>query len=425
MSDRPLYEQFRQRLEDLNKRPLNFELKQLDAYTAENGWRIDDHQIALPPEAPGPPVSGGSWETAKQILRDYRFADPHIITGIFLPDTPLKERVMLLRGRAYGMTFWLGARIGGVIDERRTTDDGEHQVWGYNYQTLEGHLERGQMEFTIWKRLSDGQVNFCIHAFSQPDRIRNPVIRLGFKLLGRRLQIRFIKNSLERMLYLVVDEMTRETPVREQDDGPDVQPVGTDAKATRRFEGFFRRPLRPFKGGSMQLPATLKNPPIRNTDVRRWLVFTSFWGSISYLLSSTSMVIAARRRPVKIDTPTLGLGYALHVLTFVTGGSLASATSAIIRGKPTTDQSEEAISSGELQQKWPLQAAGGAVGSLVPFALAVASQRIAAQRTGRTAIAKDVNWPLAGGAMVALSGLTALAVARIVAWVAEDAQSGA
>jgi uncharacterized protein (UPF0548 family) len=421
LSDRPLHEQFRKRLDALNERPLNFELEQLDVYTAENGWRIDDHQIALPPEPPGPPVAGGAWETAKQILQDYRFADPKIITGIFLPDTPLDQRVMLLRGRSYGMTFWLGARVGAVIDERRTKDDGEYKVWGYNYHTLEGHLERGQMEFTVWKRLGDGQVSFRIHAFSQADRIRNPVIRLGFRLLGRRVQVRFINNSLERMLHLVVDEMIHETPSQEPSAGPEVQSVRTSATATTRLQRLLR--LYP-EGGLMQLPETLKNPPIRNTDVRRWLVFTSFWGSISYLLSSTSLVIAAKRRPVKIDTPTLGLGYVLHVLTFVTGGSLASATSAIVRGKPTTDQSEEAISSGELQQKWPLQAAGGAVGSLVPFALAVASQRVAAKRTGRQAISKDVNWPLAGGAMVALSGLTALAVARIVAWVAEDAQSG-
>ncbi len=420
MSDRPLYEQFRKRLDELNERPLNFELKQIDSYTAENGWRIDDHQVALPPEPPGPPVAGGAWETAKQILQEYRFADPNIITGIFLPDTPLNERVMLLRGRFYGLTFWFGARVGAVIDERRSTESGECQVWGYNYDTLEGHLERGQMEFTVSKHLDSGQVTFRIYAFSQVDQIPNLVIRLGFWLLGRRVQLRFINNSLERMLYLVVDEMIQEAPREEPTPEPEVQTLHANPTARNRLQRFLRLPG---KGGSMQLPETLKNPPIHSTDVRRWLVFTSFWGSISYLLSSTSLVIAARRRPVKLDTPTLGIGFVMHVTTFMAGGSLAAATSAMVRGKPTTEQSEEAISSGQLQQNWPLQAAGGAIGSLVPFALAIISQRLAGQRTGRTAIAKDVNWPLAGGAMVGLSGLTALAVARIVAWVAQDAQS--
>jgi uncharacterized protein (UPF0548 family) len=420
LSERPLYEQFSARIDALRDRPLNFDLERHETFTAANGWRLDDDQIALPAEPPGPPLADGSWAAAQQILREYRFADPKIITGIFHPDTPLDQRVMLLRGRAYGLTFWLGTRIGEVIDEERAGDDGVCQVWGYNYRTLEGHLERGQMEFTVIKWLATGQVAFRIRTFSQPGDIANPIIRLGFKLFGRRVQLRFITNSLERMRSLVLAEMNPALHDDVPPPGPDVQPAERDPLATDRIQRLFAAHL---KGTPMNMPDTLKNPPIRRTDVRRWLVFTSFWGSISYLLSTTSQVIAARRRPVKLDVPTLGVGFLLHVLTFVAGGSLSAATAAVVRNKPTTEQSAEAISGGELEQNWPRQAAGGAIGSLVPFALAVLSQRIAGGRTGRPAIGADVNWPLAGGAMVGLSGLVALAVARIVAWVAQDAKS--
>jgi uncharacterized protein (UPF0548 family) len=429
LSERNLYEQFRDQIEALRERPLNFHFERQESFTAESGWRIDDHQTALPSEPPGPPLPDGPWAKAKQILQDYRFADPSIITGIFQPDTPLDKRVMLLRGRAYGMTFWLGTRIGEVIDKHDANEAGAFQVWGYTYLTLEGHLERGQMEFTVIKWLNSGEVTFRMRAFSQPGDIPNPIIRLGFKLLGRRLQLRFINNSLERMRMLVINE----TATSEDADISAAAPVVTaqpTAMITNRLhvQAFFNRFVTNRLQGvslAMQLPETLKNPPIHRTDVRRWLVFTSFWGSLFYVLASTSQIIAARQRPVKLDTPTLGIGYAMHIATFIAGGSAVAATSAIVRGKPTTEQSEEAISGGQLEQNWALQAAGGAVGSLVPFALTVISQRIAGRRTGRPAISSDVNWPLAGGAMIGLSGLVALGVARIVAWVAQDAKSDA
>jgi uncharacterized protein (UPF0548 family) len=76
-------------------------------------------------------------------------------------------------------------------------------VWGYGYRTLEGHFERGQIDFTIHKNLTTGTVQFRIHAVSQTGRIRNPFYWLGFKLFGRWLQRRFARESLRRMQRLV------------------------------------------------------------------------------------------------------------------------------------------------------------------------------------------------------------------------------
>ncbi|MCB2409776.1 DUF1990 domain-containing protein [Hymenobacter lucidus] len=205
----PLWEVQRARLESFGKAQVNFDLERTAEYTAENGWRIDDYEIELPSEQPGPPAEHGPWQAGQQILRNYTFPPSDLITGIFVPDAPLENRTMVLRAQFLFFTFWFGVRIGGVTDERRTLPDGtQEQVWGYNYRTLEGHFERGQIEFTIHKNLSTGRVVFHIHAFSQVGRIRNPFYWLGFRLFGRPLQRRFAHESLRR-LREQVDEMLR------------------------------------------------------------------------------------------------------------------------------------------------------------------------------------------------------------------------
>lgn len=175
----------------------------------------------------------------------------------------------------------------------------------------------------------------------------------------------------------------------------------------------------------METPEVLKDAPIGGEDVARWLTFTGFWGAIFYLLACASLVSASRRQPVRLSAPTLGLGLLLHVATFMVGGSLSSAAGALARGKSSTEQAQESIKSGQLERSIPLQALGGALGSVVPFGLAVASLEVAGRLTGQPAV-KDlqaVRWPQAVGTMVAASGATALAVGRIAAWVARDARS--
>lgn len=232
---KPLYEQYRSRLEALREAPLNFDLERRAEYTAANGWHIDDVQTELPPEPPGPPRPDGSWESARRVLREYRFADPKIITGIFYPDQPLEGRVMLLRGRAFGLTFFFGTRVGAVIDETRDGPGGPCRVWGFNYRTLRGHLERGQMEFTISKQLATGQVVFRINAFSSAAEIPNPLIRLGFRLFGRRVQLRFIHNATERMRRLVAEDLATPAHIR-PGEAPPVQPASADPRAAEKVE---------------------------------------------------------------------------------------------------------------------------------------------------------------------------------------------
>jgi uncharacterized protein (UPF0548 family) len=185
---------------------LNFDPDQAEHFTTEHGWHVDDYTQPLPPEPPGPPVPGGSFEVAQRLMRDYAFADPAIIRAIYAEDSPFERRDMLLVGRFWGLRFHLGVRVGGLVDEEQTTDGRPLRRWGWSYRTLQGHLEMGQMDYEVRKWLDRGEVDFRIHAVSRPARIPNPVVRLGFRLFGRRVQRRFARRACQRMARLVAAE---------------------------------------------------------------------------------------------------------------------------------------------------------------------------------------------------------------------------
>jgi len=210
MNKPPLWEQYKARLASYEHAQVNYDFTRQSEYTAANGWRLDDYATDLPAEAPGPPEAHGAFAAAQDVLRRYAFPPPSLITGIFKPDGPLENRVMLLRARFLGFSFWFGVKVSEVTDEAaRPTPDGPERVWGYGYRTLEGHFERGQIDFTIHKNLTSGAVQFRIHAVSQTGRIRNPFYWLGFKLFGRRLQRRFSRESLARMRQLVGEALAQ------------------------------------------------------------------------------------------------------------------------------------------------------------------------------------------------------------------------
>ena len=198
----------RRALDALHARKLNFDPTRVAELTTERGWRIDDYRQPLPPEPPGPPAPNGSWETARRLMRDYEFADPGIVRTIYYEERPLEQRDMLLELRFRGLRFHAGVRVGGTRDETTTSEGRPVRVWGWNYRTLQGHLEMGQMDYEVWKWLDSGAVEFRIHAVSRAAAIGNPLIRLGFHLFGRREQLRFARHACQRMARLVAAELT-------------------------------------------------------------------------------------------------------------------------------------------------------------------------------------------------------------------------
>jgi uncharacterized protein (UPF0548 family) len=199
-------------LRALHDKRLNFDLDGRDAMTRQAGWNVDDYRQPLPPERPGPAAPGGTWERARELMLDYEFADPRIVRAVYAPGSPLEGRDMLLEARFLGLRFHFGVRVAGVVDETCDVDGRPVRVWGWSYRTLQGHLEMGQMDYEVWKWLDSGEVEFRIHVVSRPARIPNPVVRLGFRIFGRRQQVRFARRACERMACLL--------------DGRPVEPAG-------------------------------------------------------------------------------------------------------------------------------------------------------------------------------------------------------
>jgi uncharacterized protein (UPF0548 family) len=206
----PVSARARGTLLELAGRDHNFDPARHDSYTPETGWDIDDYCVVLPGEPPGPPVDDGPWEIARRACERYEFADPGLVRAAWFDDVPLSEREMLLEGRFGFLRFPLGLRVGEVLDATADVDGRPARRWGWNYRTLAGHLERGQMDFEVRKWLDTGQVEFRIHAYSQRAHIDNPVVRFGMWMFGRPLQLRFARNGVRRMRDLVVARVGRD-----------------------------------------------------------------------------------------------------------------------------------------------------------------------------------------------------------------------
>ncbi len=183
----------RRALDAVRGRPFNFEPAGLEAAARRGGWNVDDYRQELP---------DGSFEAARRLMTDYEFADPDLVRGYYDPDAPLDGREMLLSIRFWGMRFQVGVRVMEVVDEERSIDGRPARVFGWGYGTLEGHLERGRMDYELREWRDTGEVEFRIHVVSRRGPIRNPVVRLGFRIFARREQIKFARVCCERMASL-------------------------------------------------------------------------------------------------------------------------------------------------------------------------------------------------------------------------------
>lgn len=192
----------RGKLADLSRRSLNFDPAELEQ--AGPGWEVTDLRQALAHELPGPPLEHGSWEIARRLMRGYEFADPSIVRAYYDPELPLAGRNMLLKLQTLGLAHvYVGVRVGDVYELAHSQEGREVRVWGWNYGTLEGHVEMGQMDWEVWKWLDSGEVEFRVHSVSRPAPIANPFVRVGFRLLRGHEREAFLRSTRHRMRTLV------------------------------------------------------------------------------------------------------------------------------------------------------------------------------------------------------------------------------
>jgi uncharacterized protein (UPF0548 family) len=209
------------------RRRVNFDPRQVD-----DGWNHDLQRAALGDEPPGPPEPDGVWETACRLVAAYEMADPGLIRAVYDARAPLQGRDLLLEGRFLLLRFYMGVRITDVIDEQRGTE----RVWGWAYETLEGHLERGRMSYEVVKHQDSGRVELVITAYSKGAPTLGPVTALGWRLFGRRTQLRFYRTCGTRLARLAHERLGQRDPVPERRtvDGLVLAPSDADPGARRQ-----------------------------------------------------------------------------------------------------------------------------------------------------------------------------------------------
>ncbi len=201
MTDRPRPgARARRALERLRAQPLNFDRAELDARPGR--WHHDERLQPLPAEPPGPPRADGSWAVARELMRGYEFADPSKVRAHYDPALPLEQRDLLLEVRFLGLAIRVGCRVTDVFERTQEEDGRAARVWGWSYATLEGHFEQGEMSWEVRKWEDTGAVDFRIRARSRASDDGNPFLRLGFRIFGRREQLRFYDSTCERLRRL-------------------------------------------------------------------------------------------------------------------------------------------------------------------------------------------------------------------------------
>jgi len=225
-------------LDDLRGRRVNYDPARAPLDGRPDGqWHVDSSDTVIGHEPPGPPVPGGAWESACLLVWRYEFTEPAIVRAVYRGDDELLGRDMLLEGRFFGLRFYLGVRVTGVVDETRGSGGLAERVWGWSYQTLEGHLEQGRLSYEVIKNLASGEVAFRVSGYSRRAPVPNPLIRWGFLLFGRWTQKRFYRASQRRLRDMVQAAQRGEPPPvpTERADGVVIAPSGTTPHSLERL----------------------------------------------------------------------------------------------------------------------------------------------------------------------------------------------
>lgn len=159
----------------LRDRPVNFETPP-EEMTTEHGWLVDGNHRLVHHEPPGPPVADGIFMRARAGLMNYDFSDPTIVMGHFDAKEPFVGRDMLLEIKVLGFRFLNGVRVHSVREVRNDAQT----VFGFRYDTLLGHVEKGFEWFLLTKDHATGAVHFQIEAHWRPGEFPHWWMKVGF-----------------------------------------------------------------------------------------------------------------------------------------------------------------------------------------------------------------------------------------------------
>jgi uncharacterized membrane protein/uncharacterized protein (UPF0548 family) len=163
--------------------PHNFDVDEKEM-TLENGWSQVESQAVIARERKGPPREGDAFFKLKEAIVRLGFSDPRIVRGHFNAETPLLGRPVMLELRPPGVRYLCPVRVGAV----RSEGDEQQTVFGFRFDTLEGHLECGREWFMLSKDHASGELRFHIKARWREGEFPNWWSALGFEFIGRRYQ---------------------------------------------------------------------------------------------------------------------------------------------------------------------------------------------------------------------------------------------
>jgi uncharacterized membrane protein/uncharacterized protein (UPF0548 family) len=173
--------------------------------TLEAGWSQVHSEGVLGHEPAGPPQPDGIFERARKVLDTFDFSDPRIVRWHFSADEPLPGRTVLLELKSLNqkLRYLCAGRVGGT----RLEHGEKCSIYGFSFETLQGHIECGREWFLLKKDHESGEVRFHIEASWRPGEFPNWWSRLGFTLVGRRYQ-----RAWHRLTHVRLRELTRRRP---------------------------------------------------------------------------------------------------------------------------------------------------------------------------------------------------------------------
>jgi len=157
--------------------------------TGDRGWHHYHSQAVIWRGAD----ADSRFARAKTALATYQFSDPAIVTAPFDPASALQWRRLLLEIKIWGLRYLCPTVVSTVRDEV--------DVFGFRYDTLEGHIERG-VEWFLLTRAGNGDITFRIEARWMRGAFPNWWSRLGFVVLAGYYQRRWHRHAHQRMALL-------------------------------------------------------------------------------------------------------------------------------------------------------------------------------------------------------------------------------
>jgi uncharacterized protein (UPF0548 family) len=188
-------EALKARVEQVAAKQLNFATAE-EQMTGDRGWHHYHSEAVIANE----PDGDSCFARARVALASYQFSDPSIVIAHFQPETPLLSRRILLEIKVLGLHYLCPAVVNKVRDERG--------VYGFRYDTLEGHIERG-VEWFLLTKDEHGAIRFRIEARWQRGELPNWWSRAGFVLLAGPYQRRWHRQAHRRMSLLAHYGSTR------------------------------------------------------------------------------------------------------------------------------------------------------------------------------------------------------------------------